>query len=102
MVAPEYAARRSELAKLFGLGRIADRDENEHPEGPGQQEGCLTRWPGLVFEAPQPSLARGFVIEESIWTSASRLMTGMGGRTNPLARDGWQLRGFRIETSALR
>jgi predicted transcriptional regulator len=27
MVAPEYAARRSELAKAAGLGRVNDRDE---------------------------------------------------------------------------
>jgi len=29
MVAPEYAARRSALAKSIGLGRVADRGEDE-------------------------------------------------------------------------
>jgi predicted transcriptional regulator len=33
MVAPEYAARRSELAKSIGLGRITGRDEDEQPQG---------------------------------------------------------------------
>jgi len=32
MVAPEYAARRSELAKSIGLGRITGRDEDEQPQ----------------------------------------------------------------------
>lgn len=32
MVAPEYAARRSALAKSIGLGRITGRDEVEQPQ----------------------------------------------------------------------
>ena len=31
MIAPEYAKRRSDLAKSIGLGRIVDRDENDQP-----------------------------------------------------------------------
>lgn len=31
MVSPDYAARRSELAKSFGLGRVADRGEDAEP-----------------------------------------------------------------------
>jgi predicted transcriptional regulator len=36
MVAPEYAARRSELAKSIGLGRTADRTEDEQSSGRGR------------------------------------------------------------------
>jgi len=36
MVAPEYAARRSELAKSIGLGRTADRGEDEQSSGRGR------------------------------------------------------------------
>jgi predicted transcriptional regulator len=37
MVAPEYAARRSELAKSIGLGRIADRGEAEQTSAQGRK-----------------------------------------------------------------
>lgn len=32
MVAPEYAARRSELAKSIGLGRVVDRGDSAEPK----------------------------------------------------------------------
>jgi predicted transcriptional regulator len=38
MVAPEYAARRSELAKSIGLGRIADRGEAEQSPAGGRKK----------------------------------------------------------------
>jgi predicted transcriptional regulator len=38
MVAPEYAARRSELAKSIGLGRIADRGEDEQSPAAGRKK----------------------------------------------------------------
>lgn len=38
MVAPEYAARRSELAKSIGLGRIADRSEDEQSPAGGRKK----------------------------------------------------------------
>ncbi|KQO65806.1 MucR family transcriptional regulator [Methylobacterium sp. Leaf88] len=38
MVAPEYAARRSELAKSIGLGRIADRAEDEQSPAKGRKK----------------------------------------------------------------
>lgn len=37
MVAPAYAARRSELAKAIGLGRGGDRDEDEQPRRQGKK-----------------------------------------------------------------
>lgn len=36
MVAPSYAAQRSALAKSIGLGRIADRGEDEQPKARGR------------------------------------------------------------------
>ncbi|WP_264050405.1 MucR family transcriptional regulator [Methylobacterium flocculans] len=38
MVAPAYAAQRSALAKSIGLGRIADRGEDEQPQANGRQK----------------------------------------------------------------
>ena len=38
MVAPEYAARRSELAKSIGLGRIADWGEAEQTSAQGRKK----------------------------------------------------------------
>ena len=35
MVAPDYAARRSELAKSIGLGRVTDRDANDQQPARG-------------------------------------------------------------------
>lgn len=37
MVAPAYAARRSELAKSIGLGRIVDRGEDAQPRAKGRK-----------------------------------------------------------------
>jgi predicted transcriptional regulator len=37
MVAPEYAARRSELAKSIGLGRIADRGKDMQSSAKGRK-----------------------------------------------------------------
>jgi predicted transcriptional regulator len=37
MVAPEYAKRRSELAKSIGLGRVADRGEDELSSSQGRK-----------------------------------------------------------------
>jgi len=36
MVAPDYAAQRSALAKSIGLGRIADRSEDAQPKAKGR------------------------------------------------------------------
>lgn len=36
MVAPEYAARRSELAKSIGLGQIREREEGVEPKAKGR------------------------------------------------------------------
>lgn len=38
MVAPAYAARRSELAKSIGLGRVAERREDEQPRAQGRKK----------------------------------------------------------------
>ena len=38
MVAPNYAAQRSELAKAIGLGRIADRGEDEQVQAQGRKK----------------------------------------------------------------
>jgi len=38
MVAPEYAKRRSELAKSIGLGRVADRGEKPQPKAKGRSK----------------------------------------------------------------
>jgi len=38
MVAPEYAARRSELAKSIGLGRIFDRSADEQSPAKGRKK----------------------------------------------------------------
>ena len=38
MVAPAYAAQRSELAKSIGLGRIADRGEDEQVQAQGRKK----------------------------------------------------------------
>lgn len=38
MVAPDYAAQRSALAKSIGLGRIADRSEDEQPKAKGRKK----------------------------------------------------------------
>jgi predicted transcriptional regulator len=37
MVAPSYAAQRSALAKSIGLGRVADRGEDEQVRGKGRK-----------------------------------------------------------------
>ena len=36
MVAPEYAARRSELAKSIGLGQLREREEGVEPKAKGR------------------------------------------------------------------
>ncbi|MBY0364506.1 MAG: MucR family transcriptional regulator [Phreatobacter sp.] len=36
MVAPDYAARRSALAKSIGLGRVGDSSENAQPQAKGR------------------------------------------------------------------
>lgn len=38
MVAPSYAAQRSALAKSIGLGRIANREEDEQPRAQGRKK----------------------------------------------------------------
>ncbi|KQP77450.1 MucR family transcriptional regulator [Methylobacterium sp. Leaf117] len=38
MVAPSYAAMRSQLAKSIGLGRIADRSEDTQPKAKGRKK----------------------------------------------------------------
>ncbi|KQQ39130.1 MucR family transcriptional regulator [Methylobacterium sp. Leaf125] len=38
MVAPDYAAQRSALAKSIGLGRVADRSEDEQPKAKGRKK----------------------------------------------------------------
>ena len=38
MVAPNYAAQRSALAKSIGLGRISDRGEAEQPQANGRKK----------------------------------------------------------------
>ena len=38
MVAPDYAAQRSALAKAIGLGRVGDRSEESQPKAKGRSK----------------------------------------------------------------
>lgn len=38
MVAPNYAAQRSALAKSIGLGRVADRNDSKQPKAQGRKK----------------------------------------------------------------
>ncbi len=56
MVAPDYAARRSELAKENGLGRVPEKPVVEMPVQKAV-EGVRGRKPGRKKAAPEPELA---------------------------------------------
>ncbi len=47
MVAPDYAAQRSALAKSIGLGRVGDKQRERAAEGQGTWQGRVSPMAGV-------------------------------------------------------